>query len=95
MFAIRLLSPEAVRIIVEQGREDTIASDVEWPLLIERAGLQIGYREADALSYRVRKDFEADADRRDGDPLLWIQRIELANLHAAVMKRFLVGSDRA
>jgi hypothetical protein len=30
-FAIRLLSPAAARVMVEQGREDSIANDVEWP----------------------------------------------------------------
>jgi hypothetical protein len=91
MFAIRLLSPAAARVIVEQSREDSIANDVEWPLLIEQTGLDVDYREADALSYRIRQDFEAVCDRRDGDPLLWIQRVELANLHVGVVKRFLTG----
>lgn len=91
MFAIRLLSPAAARVIVEQGQENSIASDVEWPMLIEQTGLDVGYREADALSYRIRKDFEAASDRSDADPLLWIQRIEIANLHVSVLKRFLAA----
>jgi hypothetical protein len=93
MFAIRLLSPAAVQVIVEQGEEESIANDVEWPLLIEQVGLDVGYREADGLSYRVRQDFDAPDDRRDGDPLLWIQRIELANLHCQVLKRFLTARN--
>jgi hypothetical protein len=89
MFAIRLLSPRAARTIVEQGEEESIANDVEWPLLVERAGLTVGYHEADGLSYRIRQDIEAAADLHDDDPLLWIQRVELANSHAGVLKRFL------
>lgn len=89
MFAVRLLSPVAARLIVEQGAEDSLANDVEWPLLIERAGLEVGYREADGLSYRIRRDFDADSDQHDEDPLLWIERIEIANLHGRVLKEFL------
>jgi hypothetical protein len=91
MFAVRLLSPAAVRIIVQQGREKSLANDVEWPLLVERSGLGVGYREADGLSYRIRQDFDAARDRHDDDPLRWIERIEIANLHGAVLKRFLTG----
>ncbi len=91
MFAVRLLSPAAARLIVEQAREDSLANDVEWPLLIERAGLGVGYREADGLSYRFRRDFDADSDQRDGDPLRWIERVEFANLHCRVLKDFLDG----
>ncbi len=91
MFAVRLLSPVAARLIVEQGQEDSLANDVEWPLLIEQAGLGVGYREADGLSYRIRQDFEHASDRHDGDPLRWIERIEIANLHCRVFRRFLAG----
>lgn len=89
MFAIRLLSPAAARLIVDQGSENSIANDIEWPMLAETAGLTLAYREAGALSYRIREEFEDDQDGRDGDPLRWIQRVEIANLHAAVLKRFI------
>lgn len=93
MFAIRLLSPAAVRVILERGQEDSVANDVEWPMLVERVGLTVGYREADGLSYRIRQEFDADRDGQDGSPLHWIQRVEMANLHIGVLRRFLDGSD--
>lgn len=93
MFAIRLLSPAAVRVVLEQGEEETLANDVEWPLLVERAGLTVGYREADGLSYRVRRDFEAASDQHDDNPLRWIERIEIADLHARVLKKFLTEAS--
>lgn len=93
MFAIRLLSPAAVRVILEEGQEESIANDVEWPMLVERAGLELSYQEADGLSYRIRQEFEADRDGGDNDPLAWVQRIEIANLHGAVLKRFLTSTN--
>jgi len=89
MFAIRMMSPAAARVVVEECRENSIGNDVEWPLMVERAGLGIAYREADGLSYRIGRDFETAADVHDADPLLWIDRVEIANLHAQAMKRIL------
>jgi hypothetical protein len=97
MFAVRALSPAAARTIVDHGAEDTIANDVEWPLLVESAGLGVGWLAADGLTYRVRQDFDADADRRDHDPAEWIDRVELAADHVRVLKAFLdrnLGSFR-
>jgi hypothetical protein len=95
MFAVRLLSPAAARCVLTQAREESLANDVEWPMLVERAGLSLGYREADGLSYRTRADFDADRDRWDDDPLRWIERIEIASLHADVLKAFLTGTHRS
>ncbi|HVX44770.1 MAG TPA: hypothetical protein VHC49_12835 [Mycobacteriales bacterium] len=91
MFAVRLLSPFAAKIVADQGRENTLASDVEWPLLVERAGLSVGYREAGGLSYRTRQDFDAAHDRNDGSPRHWIQRVEIAADHCRVLKQFLAA----
>jgi hypothetical protein len=93
MFAVRRLSRRAAGEIVRAGAVDTVANDVEWPLLAERAGLSLGYTEADGLVYRTMEDFGADADRRDGDALEWIRRIEFAALHVAAMRPFLRGKD--
>lgn len=89
MFAIRRMSHDAARAIIEYGAEDSIANDVEWPLLAEQLGYTLGYLASDQLSYRARQDFDADADRRDHDPAQWITRIEIAHLHAQTMKRFI------
>lgn len=89
MFAIRRLSPAAVRLIAAESRIDTLANDVEWPLLARRAGLTLGYAESDALYYRTVQDFDADRDGGDEDPIQWIRRLEFAALHAAAMREFL------
>ncbi|MBV9541188.1 MAG: hypothetical protein JO167_07950, partial [Alphaproteobacteria bacterium] len=41
MFAARRLSRRAAEMIVREAREDTVGNDVEWPLLVERAGLSV------------------------------------------------------
>lgn len=57
--------------------------------MVERSGVTVGYREADALSYRIAQDFGGSVDDHDGDPRAWIERIEVANLHANALKRLL------
>jgi hypothetical protein len=89
MFAVRRLSRRAAEAIVANGREDTIANDVEWPLLAEKLGLSLGYVAADGLFYRTIDEFGAPADTLDGDALQWIRRIEIAAQHAAAMRPFL------
>lgn len=92
MFAVRAMSPRAAAVVIEHGSEDTIANDVEWPVLVEQAGLSVGYREADGLSYRITTEFDAAADSLDDDPIAWIHRVELANLQAQTLKRLLAAN---
>jgi hypothetical protein len=89
LFAIRRLSADLAAAIVAQCREDSIASDLEWPLYAEQSGYRLAYLASDHLDYRAREDFDARSDEQDGDPALWIKRVEIANLHAAVLKRYL------
>ncbi|MBS0471246.1 MAG: hypothetical protein JSR60_09255 [Proteobacteria bacterium] len=89
MFAVRRFSRKGAGTVVARSREDSIANDVEWPLLAEAAGLAIGYVAADELHYRTMEEFGAPADTLDGDPLQWIRRIEIAASHAAAMRPFL------
>ncbi|WP_338722934.1 hypothetical protein [Devosia sp. XK-2] len=89
MFAVRRLSPAAADLVVSQSRVDTLANDVEWPLLARRAGLRLGYTASDALSYRTIEAFGAPADSGDEDALQWIRRLEFAALHASAMRPFL------
>ncbi len=89
MFAVRAMTPQAAAVVVEHAREDTIANDVEWPSVVERAGLTIDYRAADGLSYRITQDFEAEADAHDHDPAAWIARVEIAHLQLNVLQRIL------
>ena len=90
MFAIRRLSPRAVELITRESRVDTLANDVEWPLLARRAGLALGYVESDALFYRTIEEFGAPEDSGDAEPLQWIRRLEFAGMMATAMRRFLV-----
>ena len=89
MFAIRRLSRRAAEAIVHESREDSIANDVEWPLLAEQLGLSLGYVAAEGLYYRTMDGFDAPADTEDGDPLHWIRRLEIAARQAAAMRPFL------
>lgn len=89
MFAIRRLSPAAAKLVVERSAVDSLANDVEWPLLVRQAGLRTGYAQSDALFYRTIEEFGAAADSGDDDPLQWIRRLEFAALHASAMRRFL------
>ena len=89
MFAVRRLSPAAIDLIVSQSRVDTLANDVEWPLLARRAGLRLGYAQSDALFYRTVEEFGADEDSGDADPLQWIRRLEFTAMHASAMRPFL------
>jgi len=89
MFAVRRLSGRAADLVVNESREDTLANDVEWPLLVERAGLSLGYAEADGLYYRTMEQFGEPADTHDGEPFEWVRRLEFAGLNAGVFRRFL------
>lgn len=89
MFAVRRMSRRVAQMIVSQSRVDTLANDVEWPLLARSAGYTVGYAESDALFYRTIEEFGAAADTGDDDPLQWIRRIEFAALQAGVMRSFL------
>jgi hypothetical protein len=84
MFAVRRLSRRCAEGIVRDSRIDTIANDVEWPLLAERAGQSLGYAQAGGLYYRAMDDFGTAADTHDAEPGEWIRRIEIATLHADV-----------
>lgn len=89
MFAVRRISRAAAEQIVRSAKEDSIANDVEWPLLAERAGFRLGYAAADGLTYRTMEEFGAPADSGDARAENWIKRIELAALHASAMRPYL------
>lgn len=89
MFALRLMSARAAEAMVHSSMEDSIANDVEWPLLAEQRGFGVGYFAANGLSYRTTQDFDAAADSGDEDAALWIARGEIAAQHARALGRFL------
>lgn len=89
MFAVRRMSRAAAEDIVHAAKVDSIANDVEWPLLAESLGHRIGYAEAHGLYYRTMEDYGAVADELDPDALQWIRRIEMAAEQARAMRPFL------
>jgi hypothetical protein len=89
LFAIRRMDRDVAADVVRHSRIDTIANDVEWPLLAERLGYRVGYAAAHGLSYRTIDEYGADADSYDGDALQWIRRIEMAGEMARAMRLFL------
>lgn len=89
MIAVRLLSRACAALIVAESREESIASDVAWPMLAAARGMVVGYVAADGLAYRYRDDFGSQHDRRDGDALEWIRRLEIAAQHATALRPYL------
>ncbi len=89
LFAVRRLSRPAAALIATESRVETLANDVEWPLLARQAGLRLGYAQSDSLIYRTIEEFGAPADTGDGQPLQWIRRLEFAALMATAMRPFL------
>jgi len=93
LFAVRRIDRAAAADIVVQSRVDSIANDVEWPLLAEQRGHRIGYAEAHGLSYRTIDEYGAASDSYDHDPLQWIRRLEMAGDMARAMRPYLRPAD--
>lgn len=89
MIAMRLMTRACARLVVEKSTEESIANDVAWPLLAHIHGMTLAYIGVNGLAYRFRDDFGATADARDGDPVEWIRRLEVAAQHATSMRPFL------
>lgn len=86
---MRLLSRSAAEAIVANCVEDTMSSDVEWPMFAENCGYSVGHVAAKGLDYRTTADFDTASDVHDHDPEAWIHRVELAAQHLAVMRRLM------
>jgi hypothetical protein len=89
MIATRLMTRAAARLLVEESREDSIANDVEWPLLLRRRARTLAHLGVDGLAYRFRDDFSSASDTRDDDPVEWVRRLEIAASHATAMRPYL------
>lgn len=89
MIAARLMTGDTARLLVEHCGEESIATDVAWPLHAHRDGRSLAHAAADGLAYRHRDDFGAAADRRDDLALQWVRRLEIAGRHAAAMCPYL------
>jgi hypothetical protein len=93
LFAVRRIDRGAAGDIVAHGCVDSIANDVEWPLLAEQRGHRVGYAAAHGLTYRTIDEYGAAADSYDHDPLQWIRRIEMAGDMARAMRPYLRPAD--
>lgn len=87
--AIRRMDRATAADIVARSAVDTLANDVEWPLLAESLGHSVGYAEAEGLHYRTMEQYGAIVDGLDADPLQWIRRIEFAGEQARAMRPYL------
>jgi hypothetical protein len=93
LFAVRRMDRAAASDIVAHSRIDSIANDVEWPLLAEQLGHRVSYAAAHGLMYRTIDEYGAAADSYDHDPLQWIRRIEMAGDMARAMRPYLKQAD--
>ncbi|TNF87076.1 MAG: hypothetical protein EP301_07420 [Gammaproteobacteria bacterium] len=90
MMAARGFTRAAAQLITDSCTEDTIGNDVAWPLLIEQAGMSLGYLEADGLTYETNKVYANDLeDAEDADPEAWMLRVHAAHQQIDAMRPFL------
>ncbi len=78
--AVRGMSAATAQLIVDECDEDTIATDVAWPLFVESRGCSLAYREA-RLHYENHRWFAtgvSERDRIEADPRAWAFRMHLA-----------------
>jgi hypothetical protein len=78
--ALRGMSAATAQLIVNECDEDTIATDVAWPLFAESRGCSLAYREA-AVPYENHRWFAtgvSERDRIERDPKQWAFRMEFA-----------------
>lgn len=92
--SVRVLSGAAADVIVEDGRVDTLGTDVEWPLLCRAAGgLVVEHVEAAHLSYEEGNALvpeRADPDA-PGTAAAWLGRLRICGWMADAMTPYLSG----
>jgi len=78
--AVRGMSRTTAQLIVDGCHEDTIATDVAWPLFVESRGRTVAYRES-RLHYENHTWFASgvsEKKRIESDPKSWALRFHLA-----------------
>ena len=87
MMGDRVLSRRAAQVVVARSQEPSLATDVEWPLLVERLGFSVRYVEADGLTYETNPQYgPGEPDDGDRDIEAWLFRLELAERHLAALR---------
>ncbi|WIB60195.1 hypothetical protein DEJ13_17420 [Curtobacterium sp. MCLR17_007] len=90
MIAMRLMTRDTARLIIDHTHDAAITNDVTWPMLVSALGSSVGYAEADGIRFLARDDFD-DVDRRDEDPREWRARMDTATAHVTAIVDF--GGD--
>jgi hypothetical protein len=88
--SVRVLSRRGAETICEKSSIDTIATDVDWPLLCMEAGLVVEYQESRSLNYRpgtLLHEPKADPDDR-GSAASWLFRLRIAGWMAEAMTQY-------
>lgn len=86
MMAVRIMRPPAARYIISNSAEPSLATDVEWPLLLMNEGFSLEFIAAHGLTYETNLTYgEGVPDTGDQDLDAWLFRFELAVRHLRVM----------
>jgi hypothetical protein len=96
--AARVLSRRAAEAILSDCPDESIGTDVSWPLFVERGGLTIGYIPTEGLEFETADRYTDEIAaagglacwiaRLDADPQRWIQRLEIARLEVEAALRY-------
>jgi hypothetical protein len=96
LMAARGLSRRAAEVIVSSSTVDHIGNDLDWPLLCRSRGLSLSHVVANGLTYRTNRDYALGSDDElDGDPEAWATRVEIASLHVAAIRPYLLEGHLA
>jgi hypothetical protein len=104
--AARGLSRRAAAAILAGCPDESIGTDVSWPLFVERAGgLTLGYVATEGLEFETADRYtdeiasagglERWIAQLDADPRRWIERLELARIEVAAVLPYLDGGRTA
>jgi hypothetical protein len=102
--AARALSRRAAEAVIHGCPDETVGTDVSWPLFAARAGLTLGYIATEGLEFET-ADRHADEvaaagglgrwlDQIDANPRRWIERLEIAKIEVEATLPYLDGQPR-
>lgn len=93
--AARGISRRAAQAILENCPDETIGTDVSWPLYCASIGLNLAYLQTEGLEFETADRFADQVARAgglaqwiaelDANPQRWVERLEVARLEVAAM----------
>jgi hypothetical protein len=96
--AARALTRRAAAAILRDCPDESIGTDVSWPLFAARAGLTLGYIATEGLEFETADRYadqvaaagglSAWMAQIDADPRRWIERLEIARIEVAAALPF-------